>query len=186
MVRRDLTERGPDVWARLMIAAQGGDKAAYRLLLDELQVWLTRYYRRRLPPDSVDDAVQDALIAVHTKRHTWDPARPFAPWLSGIARYKWIDRLRNLAATRTEELPESLSVGDHGGGVLSATVLAGLLASLKPAQAEVIRLVKLDGLSIEEAAAKTGQSPALVKVNIHRGLGKLSRTVEGYEGDEND
>ncbi len=186
MVRRDLSGGAPDVWARLMIAAQGGDKAAYRLLLDELQVWLTRYYRRRLPPDSVDDAVQDALIAVHTKRHTWDPARPFAPWLAGIARYKWIDRLRNLAATRTEELPEGLSVGDHGGGVLSATVLGELLGQLKPAQAEVIRLVKLQGLSIEEAAVKTGQSPALVKVNIHRGLGRLSRTVEGYESDAND
>lgn len=166
-----------------MVAAQAGDKAAYRLLLDELQVWLLRYYRRRLPPDTVEDAVQEALIAVHTKRHTWDPARPFAPWLAGIARYKWIDRLRNLAATRTEELPESLSVGDHGGGVLSATVLAQLLSTLKPAQADVIRLVKLDGLSIEEAAAKTGQSESLVKVNIHRGLARLSRTVEDFEGD---
>ena len=178
-----MTPRGPDVWARLMIAAQGGDKAAYRLLLDELQVWLLRYYRRRLPPDAVDDAVQDALIAVHTKRHTWDPARPFAPWLAGIARYKWIDRLRNLTATRTEELPETLSVGDHGDGVLSATVLGGLLATLKPAQAAAIRLVKLEGLSIDEAAQRTGQSASLVKVNIHRGLARLSRTVEDYGHD---
>lgn len=169
-----------------MIAAQGGDRDSYRLLLDELQLWLRRYYRRRLPPDAVDDAVQEALIAVHTKRHTWDPARPFAPWLAGIARYKWIDRLRNLTATRTEELPETLSVGDHGDDVLSATVLAQLLSTLKPAQAEVIRLVKLDGLSIEEAAALTGQSESLVKVNIHRGLARLSRTVEGYEGDAHD
>lgn len=184
MVRRDLTGGGPDVWARLMIAAQAGDKSAYRLLLDELSVWLLRYYRRRLPPDAVDDAVQEALIAVHTKRHTWDPARPFGPWLAGIARYKWIDRLRALAASRTEELPDTLSVGDHGGDVLSATVLTGLLATLKPAQAEVIRLVKLEGLSIEEAAARTGQSPSLVKVNIHRGLGRLTRTVEDYADGE--
>ena len=190
MVRRHLSGSSPDVWARLMVAAQAGDKAAYRLLLDELQVWLTRYYRRRLPPDAVEDAVQEALIAVHTKRHTWDPARPFAPWLSGIARYKWIDRLRAMASTRTEALPETLpetlTTGDHGGGVLSATVLGRLLATLKPAQAEVIRLVKLDGLSIEEAAAATGQSQALVKVNIHRGLGRLSRTVEDYEGQDHD
>lgn len=183
MVRRDLSQ-GPDVWARLMIAAQAGDKTSYRLLLDELNVWLLRYYRRRLPPDAVEDAVQEALIAVHSKRHTWDPARPFGPWLAGIARYKWIDRLRALAAGKTEELPDTLSVGDHGGGVLSATVLAGLLATLKPAQAEVIRLVKLEGLSIEEAAAQTGQSPSLVKVNIHRGLGRLTRTVEDYADGE--
>ena len=176
----------PDVWARLMIAAQAGDRAAYRLLLDELQVWLVRYYRRRLPPDLVDDTVQEALIAVHTKRHTWDPARPFGPWLAGIARYKWIDRLRNLKATRAEELPESLSVGDRGVEVLSAAVLADLLATLKPAQATVIRLVKLEGLSIEEAAALTGQSPSLVKVNIHRGLGRLMKTVEGYDDSDDE
>ena len=60
----------------------------------------------------------------------------------------------------------------------SAQALHGLMATLKPAQAEVIRLVKLDGLSIEEAANRTGQSVALVKVNIHRGLGKLARLVE--------
>ena len=173
-----------EVWARLMIAAQGGDKAAYRLLLDEVQVWLARYYRRRLPPDLVDDVVQEALIAVHTKRHTWDPARPFGPWLAGIARYKWIDRLRNLKATRAEELPETLSVGDHGDSILSATVLADLLATLKPAQSDAIRLVKLEGRSIEETALLTGQSPALVKVNIHRGLARLMKRVEGYANDD--
>jgi len=175
-----------EVWARLMIAAQGGDRHAYRLLLDEVQVWLARYYRRRLPPDLVDDAVQDALVAVHTKRASWDPSRPFGPWLAGIARYKWIDRLRNLKATWTEELPDGLSVGDHGDGVVSARVLGDLLATLKPAQATVIRLVKLDGLSIEEAAAVTGQSPSLVKVNIHRGMAKLLAKVEGYHDDDGD
>ncbi|WP_419816667.1 sigma-70 family RNA polymerase sigma factor [Glacieibacterium sp.] len=168
-----------EVWARLMIAAQAGDKAAYRLLLDEVQVWLTRYYRHRLPPDRVDDAVQDALVAVHTKRHTWDPSRPFGPWLAGVARYKWIDALRNLKATRTEELPETLGVGDSGDAVVSANVLARLMQSLKPAQADAIRLVKLEGRTVEETAALTGQSASLVKVNIHRGMARLMKLVEG-------
>ena len=172
----------PDhVWGRLMAAAQAGDKAAYRLLLDELRVWLTRYYRRRLPEAQLDDAVQDALIAIHTKRHTWDPARPFGPWLAAIARYKWIDRLRAMTAAPTEALPETLSVGDTGDAVVSAQLLAQLMATLKPAQADAIRLVKLEGRSIEEAAAITGQSVSLVKVNIHRGLGKLAAMVEGYD-----
>lgn len=172
-------------WGALMTAAQAGDAAAYRALLDELRVWLERYYRNRLPPETLDDAVQDALIAVHTKRHTYDPARPFGPWLAAIARYKWIDRLRSMKARRTEMLPEGDAVpeamvtADTGNAVVSATVLNELLATLRPAQAEVIRLVKLHGLSIEEAAAATGQSTALVKVNIHRGLGRLARQVEG-------
>ncbi len=160
-----------------MAAAQTGQGGAYRRLLGELQPWLTRYYARRLPPSSVDDAVQEAMIAVHTKRATYDPERPFGPWVAAIARYKWIDRLRAMKRTAADELPETLAVGDHESAVTSATVLTALLGTLKPAQAAAIRLVKLDGLSIEEAAARTGQSPSLVKVNIHRGLARLTTTL---------
>jgi RNA polymerase sigma-70 factor (ECF subfamily) len=167
-----------DEWGRLMAAGQTGDAAAYRRLLDELRVWLERFYGRRLPPALVDDAVQDTLIAIHEKRHTYDPARPFKPWLTAVARYKWIDRLRSMGRTRTEALDEDIAVADHGSAVVSATLLEQLMAQLKPAQSEVIRLVKLDGFSIEEASARTGQSGALVKVNIHRGLAKLAALVQ--------
>lgn len=74
-------------WGAWMAAAQGGNAAAYRRLLDEVSVWLRRYYQHRLPPGMTDDAVQDALIAIHEKRHTYDPDRPFGPWLGAIARY---------------------------------------------------------------------------------------------------
>ncbi len=129
-----------------MAAGQRGEAAPYRRLLAELRPWLLRYFARRLPPASVEDAVQDTLIAIHTKRHTWDPDRPFGPWLAGIARYKWIDRLRAASRHAADELPETLSTPDHEAAVTSAAALAGLMATLKPAQAEVIRLVKLDGL----------------------------------------
>jgi RNA polymerase sigma factor (sigma-70 family) len=165
-------------WGGLMAAAQAGDSAAYRRLLEELGPWLRRYYARRLPPSIVDDAVQETLIAVHEKRHTYDTTRHFAPWLAAIARYKWIDRLRALKRLPTEALSEDISVPDHESAVVSATVLEQLLAGLKPAQAEVIRLVKIQGFSVEEAAARTGQSASLVKVNIHRGLARLTLTVQ--------
>ncbi|MFZ8528631.1 sigma factor, partial [Staphylococcus aureus] len=71
------------------------------------------FYARRLPPAMVDDAVQDTLIAIHEKRHTYDPERPFKPWLMAVARYKWIDRLRSMSRSRTEELPEEIAVEDH-------------------------------------------------------------------------
>jgi RNA polymerase sigma-70 factor (ECF subfamily) len=173
-----MADADPHGWGTMMAAAQAGEAAPYRRLLTELRPWLLRYFARRLPSAAVDDAVQDTLIAIHAKRHTYDPDRPFGPWLAGIARYKWIDRLRAAARHAADELPETLSTPDHEAAVTSATALAGLLMQLKPAQAEVIRLVKLDGLSIEDAAARTGQSMALVKVNIHRGLGRLSRLVE--------
>ena len=159
------------------MAAQAGDRGAYHRLLSELRLWLRHYYARRVPPGMVDDAVQDALLAVHEKRHTYDPSRPFPPWLAAIARYKWIDRLRRLKPGQAETLTDALSVTDHGEAVTSAISLERLLAELKPAQAEVIRLVKLQGFSIEEASARTGQSTSLVKVNIHRGLNRLALTA---------
>ena len=85
-------------WDRLMAAAQVGDANAYRILLSELSAWLRRYFARRLPRAMTEDAVQDVLLAIHEKRHTYDPTRPFGPWLAAIARYKWIDRLRSLKA----------------------------------------------------------------------------------------
>jgi len=161
-----------------MAASMAGDAAAYKVLLGDVRVWLQRYYARRLPPAIVEDAVQDALIAVHDKRHTYDLNRPFGPWLAAIARYKWIDRLRSLKRMAAEPLGDGVAIGDHESAVISATILEELLASLKPAQSEVIRLVKLYGFSVEEAAERTGQSVSLVKVNIHRGLARLTLAVE--------
>jgi RNA polymerase sigma-70 factor (ECF subfamily) len=166
-----------DHWGQLMAAGQGGHGGAYRRLLSEIDPWLHRYYARRLPPHMIDDAVQETLIAVHTKRHTYTPERPFRPWLAAIARYKWIDRLRAMGREATDMLDDDMGVEGHESRVTSAIVLADLLSKLKPAQANVIRLVKLQGFSIEEAASATGQSESLVKVNIHRGLGKLQGIV---------
>ncbi|WP_428487065.1 sigma-70 family RNA polymerase sigma factor [Rhodopila sp.] len=164
-------------WGALMAAVQLGDTGKYHRLLVEVRMWLRRYYSRRLPPAMVEDAVQDTLLAIHEKRHTFDPSRPFEPWLAAVARYKWIDRLRALKSAPTEAITENVAVVDHGDVVASVWSLERLLQELKPAQSDVIRLVKLQGFSIEEAAAHTGQSVSLVKVNIHRGLGRLASIV---------
>lgn len=157
-----------------MAAGLAGKEREYLALLTALSAWLRRYFARRLPPSGVDDAVQETLIALHTKRHTYDPARPFGPWLLAIARYKWIDRLR--AMRRDAAAPECEgAVDSHEATVTSAIVLGGLLAMLKPAQATAIRLVKVEGLTVEEASMATGQSPSLVKINVHRGLHRLAR-----------
>jgi RNA polymerase sigma factor (sigma-70 family) len=174
---------GESDWRALMVAAQTGDGDAYRRLLTEVTVWLHRYYLKRLPSAMVDDAVQEVLLAMHEKRHTYDPSFAFGPWLAAIARYKWIDRLRAMKSAPTEALSDELAVLDHGNAVQDARSLEMLLATLKPAQAEVIRLVKLQGLSLEEAAARTGQTVSLVKVNIHRGLGRLTALVQDQADD---
>ena len=167
-----------DHWRALMMAAQTGDAAAYRRLLVEVGSWLQSYYSRRLPPSMVEDASQEVLLSLHAKRHTYDPAKPFGPWLAAIARYKWIDRLRAMKDCATEELPEEIPVRDPGEALHSARSLEALLERIKPAQANAIRLVKLEGLSIKEAAERLDQTIALVKVNIHRGLRQLSELAQ--------
>lgn len=161
-------------WDALMAEAQRGDPAAYRRLLSEAAVWLRPYYARRLPPAMIDDAIQDALIAVHEKRHTYDQNRPFGAWLAAIARYKWIDALRSLENSPQEILEDDVAVPGHEEAITSAWSLERLLSTLKPAQSQAIRLVKLEGFSVEEASKATGQSATLVKVNIHRGLKRLT------------
>lgn len=179
--RRAATEDPGNRWGELMAEAQRGNGGAYHRLLGEVDPWLRRFYARRLPPSMVEDAAQEALIAIHSKRHTYEPGRPFRPWLVAVARYKWIDRLRSMKRRQTQELPEDLAVDDHGSAVGSALLLERLLDRLKPAQSAAIRLVKLQGYSVEETAAATGQSASLVKVNIHRGLARLSAMVEAEE-----
>lgn len=167
--------RGPGFdWEGAMAASLAGDTAAYRRLLGEAGRWLRRYFARRLPAELVDDAVQEALTALHLKRATFEPGRPFLPWLAAIARFKGVDSLRSAGRNRTEELEEGLhGVASHESASLSGIVMAGLFKRLRGSQADAIRLVKLQGFSVREAAAMTGQSEALVKVNIHRGLASL-------------
>lgn len=167
-------------WEAAMAASLAGDAAAYRRLLQEAGRWLRRYFARRLSPELVDDAVQEALTALHLKRATFEPGRPFLPWLAAIARFKGVDSLRSTGRNRTEELDETLhGVPSHERASLSEIVMTRLFERLRRPQAEAIRLVKLQGFSVREAAVMTGQSEALVKVNIHRGLAVL----KGFFGD---
>lgn len=164
--------------ARLMRMSQGGDKQAYAALLETCQRWLRNYYSRRIAPAALDDLVQETLIALHTKRASWDASRPFLPWLAAIARYRWVDHLRRLYRADEHELHEELIGADDEPAVAARISLDRLLGLLPPAQERVIALVKIEGLSIAEASEMTGQSESLVKVNIHRGLKKLAAIIE--------
>jgi RNA polymerase sigma factor (sigma-70 family) len=164
-------------WGHLMVAAQKGDNEAYERLLREIDAWLRRYYARRLPHPAAEDARQDALLAIHANRHTYASSRPFGAWAMAIARYKWIDRLRDASRFAALSLDDEIPIEDHGTTAISAAAVDDLLSQLKPAQASAIRLVKLNGLSIASASGATGQSAALIKVNIHRGLKKLAALV---------
>src|SRR5262249_44063071 len=149
--------RRSEKWRCLMAAAQGGESQAYETLLRELDAWLRRYYARRLPAAAAEDARQDALLAIHSKRHAYSPAKPFGPWVAAIARYKWIDQVRDASRFAALSLHDDIPTEDRGEAAICAVVVDDLLRRLKPAQARVIRLVKLQGLSIEGASDATGQ-----------------------------
>jgi RNA polymerase sigma factor (sigma-70 family) len=166
-------------WGCLMVAAQRGQSEAYDQLFRELDAWLRRYYARRLPPAVAEDARQDALLAIHAKRDAYSPSRPFGPWVAAIARHKWIDQVRDASRFATLSLDDGIAIENPGELAINAIAVDDLLRQLKPAQACVIRLVKLQGASIEDASGATGQSAALVKVNIHRGLKKLAALAAG-------
>ena len=162
-------------WSDLMARGRAGDRRAYNRLLMETNVWLLRYFRRRLPAAHVEDAAQETMLALHHRRHDFDCAQPLRPWLAAIARFKWVDRLR-LMEREAAAPPMETIVVSHELDVVSCHAVGGLLGQLRPAQADAIRMVKLDGLSIVEAAARSGQSQSLVKINIHRGLKRLAAT----------
>jgi RNA polymerase sigma-70 factor, ECF subfamily len=161
----------------LMVASLDGDAAAYRDLLRELTGCLRVYYRRRLVDGAADteDLVQETLIAVHSRRSSYDRSQPFTAWAYAMARYKLVDYLRRRrvrAAVPIEET-EDLFAADESEHAAASRDVEQLLAGLPASQREAIRLTKIEGLSIDEAARRTGQSAAATKVGIHRGLKRL-------------
>lgn len=164
----------------LMLAAQGGDPAAYRQFLAALAALVRGFLRRRLVrlPDEVEDLVQETLLAVHNQRHTYDPRQPVTAWLHAIARYKLVDMLRRRSRSDAlhdpiDDVDEFLLAADEREGGVQRD-LDKLLATLPDKQRLPIVLMKLEGLSVLETARRTGLSESAVKVGVHRGLKALA------------
>ncbi len=168
----------PDTEARLrgqMVAALGGDAAAYRRLLEELGRLLKIYFARRLGDAlaaSRDDLVQETLMAIHTRRLTYDPTQRFTAWAYAIARYKLIDHYRRSRVRRSVPLEDdaALFARDEADDATARMDVEVALATLPARPAELIRQVRLEGASIAEAAEKLGMTETAAKVSIHRGL----------------
>ncbi len=171
----------------LMLQGLNGDAVAHRQLLAELAGHLRGFYARRLGGDSSDaeDLVQETLIAVHTRRESYDPSKPFTAWAFAMARYKMIDhfRRRRMWAAVPIEGIEGLFATDDSEGVTATLDLERLMAGLPAKQREVLRSVKIEGLSVAEAAQRSGLSSANVKVSIHRGIKKLMSRVREARSD---
>lgn len=161
----------------LMVASLAGNANAHRVLLNQLALRLRTFYARRLGRASADaeDLVQETLLAVHTRRATYDQTSPVTGWVYAIARYKWVDYLRRNKVRDAIALDdcEEMFVDDGSEQVAASHDVTQLLASLSERQREAIQLTRIEGLSTEEAAQRSGQSESLIKVSVHRGLKRL-------------
>jgi len=157
-----------------------GNELAYHRALAALTGHLRGFFRARLSSahEHAEDLVQETLIAVHTQRHTFDPTAMFAPWLYAIARYKLIDCYRRRGSRGREQTIDDASAlfaTRNDTAVEARCDVQAMLARLPPRHRGPIELVKLQGLSVAEAAARLGMGESAVKVGIHRGLKTLAR-----------
>ena len=169
----------------LLVRALSGDTAAYHGFLKALSAHLRAYFRKRLfqRPDEVEDLVQETLLAVHNQRQTYRTDQPLTAWVHAIARYKLVDLLRAHASREalTDPLDDELEVfaSSDTDAADARKDLGKLLAGLPDRQRLPIVHVKLEGLSVVEAAQLTGMSVSAIKIGVHRGLKALAAKVRG-------
>jgi RNA polymerase sigma-70 factor (ECF subfamily) len=177
------------LWAEAMRAERQGDAAAYQRLLKDIADLLRGLIRSRLArlgvsAHEVEDLVQDVLIGLHTKRHTWDADRPFLPWLHAITRYKFIDAARRLKReTRyridltVDEMAELFAAPAEDVD-RAALDIDRHLSDLPRGQEAVVRALAVEGASVRATAQKFRTSEGAVRVTFHRALQRIKSTAE--------
>lgn len=171
-------------WSALMAAAQDGDTRAYDRLLRECLPLLRSICRARLcDTTDTEDAVQDALLTLHRVRATYDPARPFTPWISAIAERRALDRGR----ARGRRAGREIDI-EHAGPIMDSSLppaergleraeLRAALRDLPASQRQALQLAKIEELSLSEASARSGLSVGALKVATHRALASLRKRL---------
>jgi RNA polymerase sigma-70 factor (ECF subfamily) len=170
--------------AQLMQRAQEGQSAAYGELLRAVTPRLRSEVRRRhrfLPPHDIEDVVQEVLLSLHVVRATYDPSRPFWPWLMAIAHNRMVDSVRRQARRgvheeTVEQLPET-AADDAAEAYGDPEALRQAMRRLSPGQRQAIELVKMREMSLKEASAASGMNVAALKVAVHRGIRALRKTL---------
>jgi RNA polymerase sigma-70 factor (ECF subfamily) len=173
-------------WSQLMVRAQDGDRQAYRTLLEELTPYVRSIAGRCFKQASdVEDAVQDVLLTVHMVRHAYDPNRPFGPWLLAITNRRIIDRLRRETRQKAREIelsPLHETFAEHATNLDEAlsdeVALNEAIDRLPPDQRQAIRMLKLNEMSLKEAASASGRSITALKVATHRAIKSLRKMLK--------
>jgi RNA polymerase sigma-70 factor (ECF subfamily) len=185
----NVTDESPDRLACLMRSAQDGDGAAYAALLREVLPALrslVRARRRFMQASDIEDIVQDILLSLHAVRATYDPRRPFKPWLHAIA----YNRIADSGRRHYRQAANSAMAAEHAETFAAAETndweetygdpeaLRQAIAHLPAGQRQAIEAVKLKEMSLREASEATGMSVSALKVAVHRGIRSLRLTLD--------
>ena len=167
------------VWMR---AANRGDQEAYRQCLSALLPVLRGVAARSLSRAGVgvadvEDLVQEIIVTIHLRRHTWDEDARFLPWMHGIARHKIIDALRRRGRRMEVPLDDFGDIFEAPAGrqTLGEADVGRFLGKLADGQRKIVTAISVEGLSIREAAQRFGMSEGAARVTLHRGLKSLAR-----------
>ncbi|RTM09451.1 MAG: sigma-70 family RNA polymerase sigma factor [Hyphomicrobiales bacterium] len=164
--------------SRLLRAAIAGDERAYADFLHRIAALVRGFVRRKVVQGGVDpeDVVQETLLAIHVKRHTWRPDAPVLPWVYAIARFKLIDAFRRRGRRIEVEIDEiAETFAEPEAETVSERDINRALDGLPPAQRSVVSSISVDGHSIGETASKLGISETAVRVSLHRGLAAIAK-----------
>ena len=169
-----------DPWSRMMSAAMAGDEGVYRRLLEDIGRSVRgmargAFARARVGDADVEDAVQETLLAIHLKRHTWDMNQKLGPWVNAIARHKIIDAMRRRGARRAEPIEDfqDFLAAPEEEDPHTLSDAKKLIDTLAPRQRDIVRSISLEGQSIAATAARLSMTEVAVRVALHRALKSL-------------
>ena len=172
-----MTEADEAELARMLRAALSGDEQAYAAFLARVAALVRGVTRRNAGSGvEVEDVVQETLLAIHLKRHTWRPDAPVRPWIFAIARYKLVDSLRRRGRRVEVDIADyAETLAEPVEDAASPREIERALEELPPGQRRVVSAVSVEGMSIGEAAAAFGMNETAVRVALHRGLSAIAR-----------
>ena len=166
-------------WSALMAKAQAGDGPAFVHLLSDIVPVIRRMVAKRRPGlGDNEDVVQEVLLTLHSIRHTYDPARPFLPWLAAIVAHRCADATRSQTrhlrrTTNIDEMPETIGAVETNTYEMDKQALHKAMANLPQGQRTALELVKMKEMSLSEAAHASGMSEGALKVAVHRAIKAL-------------
>lgn len=193
------SERAKDDWDQLLQQTRSGDAEAGRMLVEKLYPTVIKIVRSHRPVAmDEEDLAQEIFMKMFAKLDSFRGVQPLEHWVARISRNTCFDHLRKqkrrgelrCADLREEEEKVVLQLLAEGAETDSRIdsaeeiqyLLGRLLATLKPAEERVLRMLDLEQLPVREIAAQLDWGESRVKVTAFRARKKLQNTIKEMEG----